>query len=160
MTCRRFRRYLPLLTGGDLPARKAARAAAHLERCPACRRERDAWLRSRRALLAGMEASRMKWEEHEWERAVRAAAAPPAGRRRSRRFRPLRPAPALALAALAALILSVFLFGPGGGPPEPGQGEETGVRQDIVAVTLVSRDTGLKVHWFFNREFELEENQP
>jgi len=159
MTCRRFRRYLPLLTGGDLPARKAARAAAHLERCPACRRERDAWLRSRRDLLAGMKASRMKWEEREWENVVRAATAPAAGSPRSWRFRSLRPAPALALAALAALILSVFLFGPGGAPPEPGRSAETGAGQDVVAVTLVSRDSGLKVHWFFNREFDLEENQ-
>ena len=29
--------------------------------------------------------------------------------------------------------------------------------QDIVSMTLVSQETGLKVHWTFNRNFELKE---
>jgi hypothetical protein len=30
--------------------------------------------------------------------------------------------------------------------------------QDIVSMTLVSKETGLKVQWFLNRNFKLEED--
>jgi hypothetical protein len=56
-----------------------------------------------------------------------------------------------------AAALTVLVVRPSFVPSQaPGSAEPDS--QDVVAVTLVSRDTGLKVQWFFNRNFNLKED--
>jgi anti-sigma factor RsiW len=160
MTCRGVRRRLPLYAGGDLSPRRAAKMASHIESCPVCRRELNALLRARRSGLAYQRATRISWDEIAWDRAVQTAVA--GGISRPRRFflHPLRPAPGLVLTALAALALVVVLFRSGTGPADSGRVAAAEKAPDMLAVTFVSGDSGLKVKWFFNRKFDLEEKIP
>jgi hypothetical protein len=32
-------------------------------------------------------------------------------------------------------------------------------KQEVVSMTMVSKETGLKIVWFFNKNFNLEENE-
>lgn len=157
MTCRGVRRRLPLYAGGDLSPRRAAKMASHIESCPVCRRELIALRRGRRSALAFQKATRLSWDESAWDRAVRTAAA--GGISRPRRFF-LRPSPGLVLTALAALALVVVLFRSGTGPAVSNPEAASEKAPDVLAVTFVSRDSGLKVKWFFNRKFDLEEKIP
>jgi hypothetical protein len=83
----------------------------------------------------------------------------------ARRPGPLRPVWAYALLALLAAGLSYLVLVP---LPEgdarraalyiPSQDRAASHDQDIVSITFVSRESGLKVQWFFNRHFNLKED--
>jgi hypothetical protein len=32
-------------------------------------------------------------------------------------------------------------------------------KQEVISMTIVSKETGLKIVWFFNKNFNLEENE-
>jgi hypothetical protein len=48
-------------------------------------------------------------------------------------------------------------------PVSPGRSQRTAQQkpegQDVLSMTIVSRETGLKIVWFFNKNFEWKENQ-
>jgi len=220
MTCRKARKALPLLAGGDLAAKKASRLEAHVAFCPACRRELEE-LRTAlgRARAAARAEKAVDWHEAEWKAlmaritAERPATRTPAGGRRRWEL-----AAGLATVVLAAGLAIVFrhsIFRPAHVPPAvesaaaksvPGEPEEISreslpaaptridekkfpaikpeyyarnvdrsrtspnqasvgkkgssktaaaeAGQDVLSVTMVSRETGLQVVWFFNKNFE------
>ncbi len=157
MTCRKVRKALPLMAGGDLSPRKTARVEAHVAGCASCRREleefRSALGRVRAAARAEGAA---EWTEGEWKALMSRIAG---GRPDRKPVSPaLKPRWALAsgLAAVAVLALLVIRitnngFRPGGAPPAAGP--------DVVSMTMVSQETGLKVVWFFNRNFDWKGDQ-
>jgi hypothetical protein len=215
MTCRKARKSLPLLAGGDLSAWKERKLRAHIDLCRDCRRELEE-LRSAiaRVKVAAREEGAGEWKDAEWKALMVRATGQKAERKRPTPFEP-RPRWALAsgLAALVLLAVIAFLFrdsifkfraaGPGQGtvvvkkeepkgrpeqPPasKPADKEGKGVpviqpeylaknagkgappqktsakgtaRQDILSVTMVSRETGLQVVWFFNKNFEWKGDQ-
>jgi hypothetical protein len=67
MTCRKVLKLLPLLAGDDLGPRQARAVRAHVDACPACRRElngiREALARVKAAARA---ESLPDWSEGEW----------------------------------------------------------------------------------------------
>lgn len=167
MTCRKIRRLLPLAAGDDLGPRRARAVRTHLEACPDCRRELEAF----RAALeeAKAEARREavpEWGGGEW-RALMARVADPAGERRpaesgaGRRLPRPRWAAASALGAVIGLAVLTFLFrapvpGPERTTANAGLSLEAAAprEQDVVSVTMVSPETGLQVVWFFDRNFD------
>jgi len=163
MTCRRTLRKLPLYVGGDLSSRRSAAFAAHLEKCPECRRELDALRRAREFARTRFDSERIEWDDEAWRRSI-AAAVETGARSGAHLRRPmLRPSWALALTLLAVAALSLLVwrpvFLPQAGAPDVAPAETAGGSgQDVVSVTLVSQETGLEVQWFFNRNFQLEEN--
>jgi len=82
MNCRRARSLLPLAAGSDLPTRLGSRLAAHLERCPACRKELETLRRALEELKTlAREEGRLEWPESEW-RAVMQRLGPAKERKR------------------------------------------------------------------------------
>ncbi len=165
MTCRKAKKALPLLAGGDLEPRKAARVMGHVISCPSCRRE----LADLAKALAAAKAMFRKeavpdWTDPEWH-ALMARIITEKAAARSKGARPLaRPVLVSAVAAVIlvaaglAYLFRIQLFGPKGTVAAQGtavvHGEELKAGQDVVSVTMVSRETGLQVVWFFNKNFE------
>jgi hypothetical protein len=163
MTCRSFRKSLPLFAGGDLSGRKAERMRAHLAACAVCRRdaaEFEAALETARswARTDGVPA----WTEAEWRTAVRSAtAARPLVRKSPRYVRRFRPVLAYSLLAVAVVGASVLLK-PRVRPPIPLAGISQPVpgpllRQPagphLTSVRFAAKGGRLEVVWFFNRNF-------
>ena len=152
MTCRKVRKALPLMAGGDLAPRKAARVEAHLAACAGCRRELEEYQAAiGRVREAAREEGAANWTEGEWAALMaRVAGGRPDRKPAAPAFRP-RWALASGLAAMAVLALLVIRitnngFKPEGAPPAAGP--------DVVSMTMVSQETGLKVVWFFNKNFD------
>jgi hypothetical protein len=170
MTCRKARKLMPLFAGDDLGPRRTQAVRAHVDACPACRRE----LEELRAALARFRAAAKDeripdWSEAEWKALmVRATRGTPrvgeekglrGGRALWRRW-----AAASALGALIGLVvLSVLFRGPGPGPaetPEPPLAlADVGRAQDVVSMTMVSQETGLQIVWFLDKNFDYEGDQ-
>jgi len=165
MTCRKVRKLLPLVAGGDLDARRTAKIMAHVATCPECGKElanlREALARVK--VMAREEAA-PEWTSGEWHSLMSRIVAQEV----QRRGRRVPSAPRVrrrwafafgltAVAVLAVLVVvfrnSLFRLGPGGGPSQAAI-QEPKAGQNVISVTLVSQQTGLQVVWFFNKNFE------
>jgi len=214
MTCKTVQKYLPLLAGGDLGARKERRLLAHLDRCPGCRAELEEYRSAlRRVKAAAREEGVPDWASAEWKALmVRAASQKAEGRGATAG---LRPRWALASGVTVVLLLATLAFvfrdsifksrgtGPGREPavvkkeepkaapakqgpanpaaekgkrvpvvqpeyyaarpdgrkPSGGTPAKAAAGQDVISVKMVSRETGLQVVWFFNKNFAWEGDQ-
>lgn len=235
MTCRSVRRLLPLAARpGDLAGAKAAKVAAHVAGCAACRSELEAY----RSAIDGVrrldEAAARSWSAPAWSAAVRRAIA---GTPRPAAARPklaLRTALVAAAGILLVAVIGLVFFlnksplrrgevlearaagappeisapaayesAPGETPdpapspaptPQPAAGRisirpsETALlaagkttpspapveraltgaaatppspapAQDVVSATFVSRETGLQIVWFFDRNFDWKKGE-
>jgi hypothetical protein len=170
MTCRKLRKLMPLFAGDDLGPRRTQAVRAHVDACPACRRE----LEELRAALArfktaAMDESVPDWSEGEWKALmVRAAGVTLRGGEKGRAWdgRVLLPrwAAASALGALIGLaVLSALFRRPGPGPAErpdpPLALADAGRVQDVVSMTMVSQETGLQIVWFLDKNFDYKGEQ-
>jgi anti-sigma factor RsiW len=171
MTCRKVRKLIPLATGDDLRPRPKRAAERHIDACPGCRREYEAF----RAALAEIKAAAKAqddsgWSEAEWSTVMArvAAAAEGAGKVSRGVARPAfspRLAAASALGAILSLVVLGLLFR--GPTPQPGRAPSDSAlviasdktRQDKVSITLVSPETGLQVVWFLDRNFDYQGEQ-
>ena len=107
------------------------------------------------------------WEEVDWRRALRRATAGGPGEPRPRRTP--RPVWVWAYATAVVILLGAAAvttrsFFHAAGPallaradPAGGGASAGPVRQDQLAVTLVSAESGLRVHWYFDKEFDWKE---
>jgi hypothetical protein len=164
MTCRSFRKSLPLYAGGDLGGRKAERTRAHLALCPACRRDAAEF---EKALATARSWARTDatpaWTEVEWRAAVRSASTASASplARPPRTVRPFRPVLAYSLLAVAVIAAS-FILKPRVRPSIP----VAGISQPapallflrpsgphLTSIRFAAKSGRLEVVWFFNRDF-------
>jgi len=168
MTCRKALKLMPLLAGDDIGPRRARTVRAHVDACPACRRELDGIREALARVKAAARAESLPdWSAGEWKalmvRAVEGGQAASGKRERFGR-RALRPrwAAASALGALIGLaVLSVLFRGPVPGPAPVGTAgraveAEAPPDQDVVSMTVVSQETGLQIVWFFDKKFDYE----
>ncbi len=172
MTCRKVRKLMPLAAGDDLGPLRARAVRAHVEACPACRSELEGFREALGRIRA--EARRESvpdWSEGEWK-ALMVRATGGTGKPREREaglgsggLRP-RWAPAAALGLVAGLaVLAVLFRGPAAGPEgtRAAAGLTAGARpdrgQDVVAMTMVSQETGLQIVWFLDRNFDYQGEQ-
>ena len=107
------------------------------------------------------------WEEVDWRRALRRATAGGPGEPRPRRNP--RPVWVWAYATAVVILLGAAAmtarsFFRAAGPalmarvdPAGGGGSAEPARQDQLAVTLVSAESGLRVYWYFDNEFNWKE---
>lgn len=163
MNCKSAGKWLPLLYGNDLSPGKNRAVQAHLNNCPACQREYKHLLESLEQTREWISSERIDWEETEWQSSVLQAV-----KRKNQPVRTLAPWPfkpvwAVAFLALITIALSVFLIQPRLNQEkliwgQYGIGAEQKAPQEVVTLTLVSKETGLKVNWFLNKNFNLEEN--
>jgi anti-sigma factor RsiW len=169
MICRKARERIPLLTGGELSEREAGRLRRHLETCPACRAEAVELESARKAVRRMAEADPgIDWTPAEWTRMIREITRRPEERRTVEAPLRLRPALAMVLGAFV-LVGLVFIQKRLSRPaaPETGAFAVVGPEArfealepaptkdpDVKAVTIVSPDSGLRIHWFYNKKFE------
>lgn len=160
MKCRKVRLRIPLLLDGNIDMKKRAALENHLKGCPSCREEYRSMASSLSAVAEGLREHRPEWDEPEWRRVVRNAVSEKRPDS-TRGFSSLKPKKwSLAAAAVFAFLLIVFLSVPlfKGTPAEQAAGTRAG-EQDMVSMTMVSKETGLQIVWVFNKNFSLEDKK-
>ena len=174
MKCKKVHRLLPLVAGGDLRPSLISAVKAHLERCPGCQQEYDAYILSLETTKEWLEKDRKDWEENEWQRAVQNAVM-----QKKPEVSPLAPWPfqkawayaamgILAVALTLLLVVNPFDIGEGL-TPDSGVASRTQAQlsgspleesqQQVVKMTMVLPETGQKIIWFFDKNFALEVNE-
>jgi hypothetical protein len=172
MRCRKMRHFLPLLAGSELPESKVSTVESHLDRCPLCQEEYEKYVLLVQETRKWLAEDRMDWKEREWKEAVQNAVTGELPRRT-----PLVPWSfpktwAFALMAGAMLLITILVVRPPfvekiGIKPrymdvakmetvEASEGKE---QQEVISMTMVSKETGLRIVWFFNKNFDLEERK-
>lgn len=166
MKCPKVKRLLPLYVGGDLKSVTDRSLSGHLKGCSECRAEYEAFRASYESAKRWMAVDALDWDSADWRRALRLALGSRGGRTPALHLWPFRRVWAYTLMAALAVGLSWFLIRPvslenlagrnaltiassGTQPPE----------QEVVSMTMVSQETGLKIVWFFDKNFDLEDNQ-
>lgn len=173
MKCKKIRRLLPLASGSDLPPSMTLAVDDHLKKCPLCRKEFEMFVLSLQKTKEWLQSESREWREHEWRSAVRNALQEDTGG-----LSPLAPWPfkkiwAYSLMSLCAVILSLLFIQPsfiskkrGFDPRKISIDQRISsarlrdlLPQDVISMTLISKATGLKVIWFLNKNFNLEETE-
>ena len=162
MRCKRILKYLPLYIGADLSPKKEEAVRDHLDTCRECQKEYEVYVRSVKTAREWMSESKVAWEEGEWRRTVQNKTA-----EKSKLLPGFAPWPfkkGWAFAVMAAVAVAVVFFVTRplylGIEDIPGQTVLSKRHpQDVVSMTMVSKDTGLKVVWILNKNFNLEENE-
>ena len=171
MNCKKVQRWLPLMAGSDLSESKAEEVQAHMAECPECQREYDAFILSFEKMKEWLETERKDWDETEWQQAVQKAT----GEKESA-LSPLAPWPfkigwAYAMMGVLAVALTmIFVLRPF--HVEEGTALDSEIfartqaqlfgsafeesQQEVVRMTMVLPETGQKIVWFFDKNFELE----
>jgi predicted anti-sigma-YlaC factor YlaD len=173
MNCKGIRKYLPLYIAADLSSKKKEAVRIHLETCGECKKEHEAYARSIKTAKEWLSASTVTWGEGEWRRTVQNARAEK--EKSLSEFAPWSFKKGWAFAVMGAVMVVVVFFITRplflGVKDFPGQTilsrrhpqhEAEAISkspQDVVSMTMVSKDTGLKVVWILNKNFNLEENE-
>ena len=166
MNCDKAKKWIPLAAGNDLRPRKEAAVRRHLEGCPECRKDADEVKKALRAAKAMAGAERaVDWSDAEWRRVLRAATASEIEKKRALAGFRLKPVLAGGL-GVAFLIAGTLLLQKKDRAPLPTQAAfqtpsiqqmepKTGPGQtDGTSKTIVSKETGLKIIWFYNKNFQ------
>ena len=175
MKCKKVRKMLPLFIGSELSSGKMSVVREHMKKCSSCRKEYERYVKSREVLTGWLQEVEMDWNESEWHDYVKHAVRPP--RRAPTVFAPwpYKNIWAYAFMVVTAFVLTLFLilpifrgskseeeftlesFNAALESPSYSVGSFEKEPQDIVTMTIVSRETGTKIIWFFDKNFNLEE---
>jgi len=171
VNCKKVRRLLPLMAGSEIPKYKILALKTHLEECPKCRQEYDSYNLSLEKTKEWLAKDRKDWEDNEWKQALRRAikdkkpeVSPPV----SWPFKKVWAYSFIGMLVVALTLL--FIIRPSITQKNMGLGSEKFTQeqaqlfrrspeeseQEVVSMTLVSKETGLKIVWFLNKNFELE----
>jgi hypothetical protein len=171
MNCKKVRRWLPLMVGSDISPSKISSIKAHLEECPECQQEYDSYSLALEKTKEWLEEDKPDWGEREWQQVIREAV-----KEKELVISPLNPWPfkkawAFALMGIVAVALALLfvikpLFLGEGTAPDPGLLSRTQAQllesafqesqQEVVRMTMVLPESGQKIVWFFDKNFELE----
>jgi predicted anti-sigma-YlaC factor YlaD len=165
MNCKKVQRLLPLMVGSEIPQSRIQALRAHLKKCPKCQHEYNSYIQSFEKMKEWLTKDKLNWEESEWQQTVRNATREKSPEVSSLVPWPFRKTWAYALMAVFTVVLSFLIIRPsfikeesGGGLQIEALTKET-PKQDVISMTMVSKETGLKIVWFFNKNFELEEKK-
>ena len=163
MKCHKIRRLLPLLAGSELPESQIPSVLTHMEECSRCQREYEKY-----AFLVGqtrewLSEHKIGWEEQEWQQTIRSVLNQVPQRKTALIPWPFPKTWAYALMAGVMLLLTTLIIRPPfvkqiGLTPKYVDAAEM-EEQEVFSMTMVSKETGLKIVWFFNKNFNLEENE-
>jgi hypothetical protein len=171
VNCKKVRRLLPLMAGSEIPESEILSLQAHLEKCPECRQEYESYKSSLEKTKEWLAKDRKDWEESDWQRALQRAI-----KDKEPEVSPLVPWPFKKawsyslIGVLAVALTLLFILWPSIIKEEVGLGSEKFTEeqaqlfrsspeeseQEVVSMTIVSKETGLKIVWFLNKNFELE----
>ena len=161
---KKIRKQLPLLAGDDLSAKRTQRVREHIQGCQACRLELERYTRALGEIRGWLNQAAVGWEETEWRQRINQAM--PAGKTAKKELAPwpFRPV----WAGLAMLLLTIGLSWVLLRPVSSGRDvlpqilvaeKESSGHQEIVEVVLVSKESGLKIKWILNKNFDLNHEE-
>jgi predicted anti-sigma-YlaC factor YlaD len=165
MNCKKVQRLLPLMVGSEIPRSKIQALRAHLKKCPKCQDEYNSYIQSSEKIREWLAKDKLDWEETEWQQTVRNAIREKSPAVSSLVPWPFRKTWAYALIAVFTVVLSFLIIRPSIIKEESGRRPGTEVlakkkaKQEVISMTMVSKETGLKIVWFFNKNFELEDKK-
>ena len=172
MKCHKVQRLLPLLAGSELPEKDIPAVTSHLEGCSRCQAEYKKFVQLVRETRKQLGEDRMEWQEKDWQRAVLTAGKEGSSRRMPLELWPFPRGWAYAFMAGMMLLVTALVIR----PPfvrhiglEPRYAEGAGMEmlsgsgiqteQEVVSMTMISKETGLQIVWIFNKNFDLEETK-
>lgn len=159
MKCKRVLRLLPLMAGGDLSPNKAERIQKHVELCPGCQDEFRMYRLSLKSAIEWVSSGKVDWKENEWKMSLRKASHSEQSRKTQLAPWPFKKGWALAMMAVLAVLLSLLVFHPSLFKQSVQRASTAPVeifRPEILSLTIVSQETGLKINWFFHKDLKLE----
>lgn len=171
MRCQKVQKLLPLYVGGDLRAGKDSKIESHLGCCFTCRAEFEAYRLSYTTTREWLAGDEIAWDEWDWKRVLHRAVDRNIGSEAALArlpfvLWPFRRVWAFVLMAGVAAGMSWILVRPLSQGPLGGLAEMTPVSigegpnsQERLSMTMVSQESGLKIVWFFDKNFELEDKQ-
>lgn len=159
------------MVGSDISPSKVSSIKAHLEKCPECQQEYDSYSLALEKTKEWLEEDKRNWVEREWQQVIREAV-----KEQRSVISPLAPWPfkkvwaftlmgVLAVALTLLLVIKPFSIGEGIAPDSEllsrSQAQLLGSafqesQQEVVRMTMVLPETGQKIIWFFDKNFELE----
>jgi hypothetical protein len=163
MKCRKIKRLLPLLAGSELPESQIPIVRTHIEKCSRCQEEYTEYAFLVDQTREWLAEDKIDWGEQDWKRIVRSVVNQGYPRKTALVPWSFSKTWAYALMAGVMLLLTVLVVQPpfveqiGWTPKLVDTVEEE--EQEVVSMTMVSKETGLKIVWFFNKNFNLEENE-
>lgn len=163
MKCHKIRRLLPLMAGSELPESQAPMVKSHLEGCPRCREEYETYVFLIGRTRKWFAEDRIGWKDEEWEQTVRSVVNQASAKKKSLVPWPFPKAWAYAVMAGVMLLATTLIVRPPfveqfGLAPRSGS-EVRMEKQEVISMTMVSKETGLKIVWILNKNFNLEENE-
>lgn len=175
MNCKKVKRQLPLFLGSELSDKRSSAIKSHLKECPQCHREYESYVFTMQKMKEWFDKESQEWKENEWQQVVREAVVRKKGLSGSTVFAPwpFKRRWAYALMLGAAFILSIIIIRPaflknkfGFKAPLISQNHLQSERasefltsQETISMILVSGETGLKINWFFNKNFQWEDKK-
>jgi hypothetical protein len=159
------------MVGSDLSVSKAEAVKSHLVKCRECQQEYDAYVLSLEKTKEWLEEDRQDWEEREWLQVIQNAV-----EQKKPAISPFAPWPfkkawayslmgVLAAALVFLLVIEPFYIQEGIAPDSGmfarTQAQLTGgvfqeSPQDVVKMTMILPESGEKIIWIFDKNFELE----
>jgi hypothetical protein len=158
--CKRAQRLLPLLIGKELSLSVIEKVERHLENCSICRAEFEAVEHSTLKMREWLKQGKRDWEDSDWNEAVQNAHRSFSNKRSPLSPWPLKRSWAYVMMAGTAALLFLFVIQPSffrSLLKNKALDLEGQVSQEIVSMRIVSEETGLKINWFFNKDFEIKE---
>lgn len=162
--CRKIRKQLPLLAGDDLSVKRTRRVREHIQSCQACRQELEGYNHALGEIRGWLNQAAVDWEEIEWRQRINRAMSAEKPSKKELAPWPFRPV----WAGLAMLLVTIGLSWMLLKPVPPGREmlpqslaaeEESSSQQEIIAITLVSKESGIKINWFLNKNFDLNHKE-
>lgn len=161
MNCKKIQNLLPLYIEKDLPKKKASKIRSHLKECPLCQKESEKYKHSLKKTKNWIQSKNLEWDEKEWRNVLERAFSHK--KTKNKIFAPLsfKPSWAVGLMLIMAIVFSIFVTNPffikKEKPDALASPLKSGHPQEKIELILISNQTGLKVKWIFNKEFNLEE---
>jgi len=159
MKCRKVTGLIPLFVGSDLPAKTRKKVQRHLQDCRSCQQEYTEYQSILQQTREWLAQERENWEKPEWKKTVQTAIEKAEEKRSWLAPWPFKKGWAFVLMTASAILLSLLVLHPSLVKDKTWRVPTVSAvdsQPEIVSVKLVSKETGLKINWFFHKNLKLE----
>ena len=159
MKCRKISQLIPLFAGSDLPAKTRDKVQRHLQDCRSCRQEHTDYRSILEQTRKWLVRERRDWEEAEWTKTVQLAVKKAEEKRSWMVPWPFKKGWAFMLMTASAVLLSIFIIHPSLVKDKMRRAPFISAvesQPEIVSMKFESKETGLKINWFFHKDLKLE----
>jgi len=159
MKCRKVTHLIPLFAGSDLPAKTREKVQRHLQDCRSCQQEYTVYQSILQQTREWLAQERKDWEEAEWKTTVQKAIEKAEEKKSWLVPWPFDKRWAFVLMTVSAILLSLLVLHPSFVKDNTGRVSTLSAvesQPELVSMKFVSKETGLKINWFFHKDLKLE----